>query len=391
MSARLQSAAVSTFIERVSLTNYKSIALCDVTLRPLTVVVGRNGSGKSNFIDSLHFVADALETTLEYAIRKRGGIRALIHRRGEQRMAIRLAFKMRGARSADYFLRLERGRVAIEELTIETNKGVSLAGYLRRGTNLEAKVAGTILKPVPSVHHDRLALVALSGNDAFREAYDALAAMRFYRLNPDAMREPQDFDEGEVLLENGSNIPSVWRRLERSNPKVTKRLTSYLTAIVPEISKVHRFRLGMKETLHFHQARVGKSELTFAASSMSDGTLRALGALVAARQGNGAHPVATLIAIEEPETALHPGAVAALMDALHEASATTQIIVTSHSPDVLDHVDIQSDALLVTESREGASVVAEVDEASREAIRRHLYTPGDLLRMDQLQPATESE
>ncbi|HVR37935.1 MAG TPA: AAA family ATPase, partial [Thermoanaerobaculia bacterium] len=49
---------MSTFIERVSLMNYKSIAHCDVELRPLTVVVGRNGSGKSNFIDSLHFVAD---------------------------------------------------------------------------------------------------------------------------------------------------------------------------------------------------------------------------------------------------------------------------------------------------------------------------------------------
>lgn len=57
-----------TFIENVSLTNYKSIGDVSVTLRPLTVIVGRNGSGKSNFLDSLHFVAEALLTTLGQAI-----------------------------------------------------------------------------------------------------------------------------------------------------------------------------------------------------------------------------------------------------------------------------------------------------------------------------------
>ena len=90
--------------------------------------------------------------------------------------------------------------------------------------------------------------------------------------------------------------------------------------------------------------------------------------------------------IEEPETALHPAAVAALMDGLHESSAKTQIIVTSHSADVLDQVDFERDALLVTELRDGTTSIGEINESSREAIRRHLYTAGDLLRMDQLVP-----
>ena len=64
----------STFITRVILKNYKSIAACDVHLGPLTFLVGRNGSGKSNFLDALRFVADALNTSLDHAIRDRGGI-----------------------------------------------------------------------------------------------------------------------------------------------------------------------------------------------------------------------------------------------------------------------------------------------------------------------------
>ena len=64
----------STFIRRVFLKNYKSIAACDVRLRPLTFLVGRNGSGKSNFLDALRFVADALNSSLDHAVRARGGI-----------------------------------------------------------------------------------------------------------------------------------------------------------------------------------------------------------------------------------------------------------------------------------------------------------------------------
>ena len=63
----------STFITRVGLRNYKSIAACDVELRPLTFLVGPNGAGKSNFLDSLRFVADALDSSLDHAIRNRGG------------------------------------------------------------------------------------------------------------------------------------------------------------------------------------------------------------------------------------------------------------------------------------------------------------------------------
>ena len=57
----------STFITRVSLRNYKSIAACDVQLQSLDFLVGRNGAGKSNFLDSLRFVANALNSSLDHA------------------------------------------------------------------------------------------------------------------------------------------------------------------------------------------------------------------------------------------------------------------------------------------------------------------------------------
>jgi len=77
------------------------------------------------------------------------------------------------------------------------------------------------------------------------------------------------------------------------------------------------------------------------------------------------------------------------MEALREATPHTQVLVTSHSPDLLDQIDMQRDALLVVASENGNSWIAAPDAASKEAIRTHLYSPGEMLRMDQLQPDPE--
>jgi predicted ATPase len=121
---------------------------------------------------------------------------------------------------------------------------------------------------------------------------------------------------------------------------------------------------------------------------MSDGTLRALGILAALYQENQDH-TPSLIGIEEPETALHPAAASALRDALQRASLRTQVLVTSHSPDLLDDSDIESEHLLSVTVQEGETRLASVDPASRQAIRDHLFTPGELLRLNQLAPDPE--
>ena len=127
----------------------------------------------------------------------------------------------------------------------------------------------------------------------------------------------------------------------------------------------------------------------FFASSMSDGTLRALGALVAVSQTSAHGAGASLVGIEEPETSLHPAAAAALMDGLREATEHTQVIITSHSPDLLDQMDLDTDTLLAVAMQGGVTRIAPIDKASRSVIRDHLYTPGELLRLNQLEPDQE--
>jgi predicted ATPase len=150
--------------------------------------------------------------------------------------------------------------------------------------------------------------------------------------------------------------------------------------------------IGPKETLEFRQQVAGsENPWHFLAANMSDGTVRALGILVALFQsGNGAGPRVPLVGIEEPELALHPAAAGLLRDGLREASRSTQVIVTSHSGDLLDDDQIDADSILAVYAEGGATHIAPLDRAGRAALLNRLYTPGELLRMDQLRPDPDS-
>jgi predicted ATPase len=154
--------------------------------------------------------------------------------------------------------------------------------------------------------------------------------------------------------------------------------------------KVKKF--GPKETLEFRQDVAGaKHPWRFLANNMSDGTLRALGILVALFQGNNdPKKRVLLVGVEEPEIALHPAAAGVLLDALRDAADKTQIIVTSHSPDLLDDKDLDPGSILAVEARDGTTIIAGIDEAGKSALRDRLYTTGELLRLNQLQPDSVS-
>lgn len=382
----------STFLTRVILKNYRSIAQCDVPLRPLTFLVGPNGSGKSNFLDALRFVSDALNKTLDHALRDRGGINDVRRRSAGHptHFSIELRFRLPDGSEGLYRFKIgaqTRGgfEVQSEEFKLARAVGLTSDVYYRveRGRVISANVGAP-----PAAAIDRLYLVNVSGLAEFRPVYDALCRMGFYKLDPNQIRDLQSPDAGEVLAREGGNLASLLGRLERESPKVKERIEEYLSKVVPGVSGIETRSVGPKETIEFRQ-QVGANQhpWRFFAANMSDGTLRALGILVALFQsGNGAVHRVPLVGIEEPEVALHPAAAEVLRDSLRDASQATQVIVTSHSPDLLDDSDIPDDWIMPVVAEQGESIIAPLDEAGRTAIRDKLYTPGELLRLDQLRP-----
>jgi predicted ATPase len=380
----------SVFLTRVVLHNYKSIGYCNVCLQPLTYLVGANGAGKSNFLDALHLVRDALSGSLDNALNERGGLNEVRRRSSGHptNFGIRLEFRLADGQPGHYAFKI--GALAGRGYEVQTEEcvigGVGKGPFFRieRG-NLKESSEATF----PAVTADRLALVAVSGLAVFRPVFDALTAMGFYNLNPKLMRELQKPQEGRLLKPEGENIASVIGHLERVAADKMDIVREYLQTVVPMVHGVERKQIGPMETLEFRQDMAGsKHPWRFPAQNMSDGTLRALGVLTALFQGNRDY-APSLVGIEEPEAALHPAASAALREALNRASHLTQVVVTSHSPDLLDDRDMSADALLAVVSEGGETRIAPLDESSRQVIRDHLFSAGELLRLNQLAPDRE--
>jgi predicted ATPase len=368
---------VPPFIRRVRLKNYKSIGACDVQLGPLTFLVGPNGAGKSNFLDALRFTADALRTSLDHALRERGG--ALnVRRRGmehSRHFGIRLDFTLPDGSVGWYGFEIVAAKDGA--YTVKQEQCATSGAHF---THREGKVISSVETP-PAASPDRLYLVNASGLPWFRPAYDALSRMGFYNLSPSRIRDVQDIDRGDLLSRDGGNIAGVIAWMSQEDPASKSRLDEYLSKVVPGLHGVFAQGLGPKATLSFQQATTdAKGFWGFLASDMSDGTLHAVGVLAALFQR------APLIGIEEPELALHPAAAGVLYDALREATTRTQVIVTSHSPDLLENKGIAQGELLSVRFEDDGTRIGPLDEAGRTALREHLYTPGELLRMGKLEP-----
>lgn len=375
------------FLTRVVLRNYKSIGACSVRLGPLTYLVGANGSGKSNFLDALHLVRDALSGSLDNALNERGGLMEVRRRSSGHptNFAIRLEFVLPNGQAGFYAFNV--GALAGRGYEVQTEKcvigGVGKGPFfhVERGV-LKASSEATF----PAVTPDRLALVSASGMTVFRPVFDALTGMGFYNLNPKLMRDPQKPQDGRMLKPVGENIVSVIGHLERVAPQNLTLIENYLQTVVPMMHGLERKQIGPLETLEFRQEVAGaQAPWRFPAQNMSDGTLRALGVLTALFQGNQDF-APSLIGIEEPETALHPAASAALREALTKASATTQVMVTSHSPDLLDDRSILPEHILAVVSEGGETRIGPLDAASISVMRDHLFSAGELLRLNQLKP-----
>ena len=429
--------AAPPFLTRVRIRNYRSIAACDVKLGSLAFLVGPNGSGKSNFLDAIRFVADALdysgladqETPLERALRTRGQLDEVRHEGPpyDSSFSIRLDFQTTGGLTGHYSLQIDRNdwdrtdpqeklfllkQEECDATDAKTGKRHWFRVYPNEGypdDSLLLRSSITDEKQRPSESRVRLNLGLCASYEAepFRTIAECLRRMRFYRLNPDAIRPPRLPDrQASLLREDGANLVSVFENLERLQPATKKRIEAYLAFIVPGTHAAtpvwhHERRAGEpliyvpsdgnsvhagddgSVTLDITQ---GKRRLPLA--SMSDGTLRALGILTALLQDSGGPP--SLVGIEEPETALHPAALAALIDAFQDAREQTQVLVTTHSTDLLHSGEVHADELLAVSAESGATVIGPVDEGARKTLADRLFTAGELLGANDLDPADES-
>ena len=377
-------------VRRLLLKGFRSIPAACIEFDNPTIFVGRNGAGKSNVVSAFSFLADAMRMPLQTAFDRIGGVAAVRNRSAgggrppNLAMRIELGGRPRAVYAFEITARETEGfSVVREQCVFVRNKERSW--FDRSGKRFDSNVSGLN----PPIDAASLMLPLIGGAAAFNPLWRALSRMRTYAVEPRKLREMQEPDIGCKLMPDGANAASVLERIKIQAPKDFNHISEYLETIVPHAKQVSVRRFGRNLALELAQewGKDGSKRLNFGESNISDGTLRTIGLLAAVYQ----RPAPLLIAVEEPEMNIHPGALGVVFDLLLEASERMQVIVTTHSPDLLDEKEIRDRHLRMVEWSEGATHVTSVSDANRRALKERLTEAGGLLRTNALEAAPISK
>jgi predicted ATPase len=373
-------------ITKLIIKRFRSFPTATLTFDNPLFVVGRNGSGKSNLADVFSFASEAMASPLQAVFDRRGGIASVRNRSSVKSappnlgLAVefgpingveggRFAFEVKALPNYGY-------RIVHEQCLVRRSDG--RRWWFDRTETWKSNAEGL----TPALEPSALAFPLVGGDERFAPIFRVLGAMRVYSIQPAKLREMQDPDSGVTLKPDGGNAASVLQELIRGERAgATKaEINRILESIVPATKTVSPKKHGNKLSMSFSQEWGSGKKLTFDAFNMSDGTLRTLGLIMAVFQ----KPNPSVLVIEEPEATIHPGALGAVLDLLRKAAKTMQVVVTTHSPELLDARWIKEDNLRIVSWEEGASHLLPPSNATRQAMRQHLMGAGELLRSNAL-------
>lgn len=345
-----------------------------VELKPLNVLVGANGSGKSNFLEAISLL-QAAPDQITRPVRDGGGIHDWLHQaagqtgarpdawveaviangQGTHHFRYRVAFNEVGGRFQvqDEFLEYERA---------QPNKAQPYFFYRWNDGRpvLNTKGIGERGLQRDSIQPDLSILAQKRDADLYPEltwVARQLAAIRQYRewtfgryATP---RLAQKTDAPNERLEpDCSNLGLVLNRL-RMNPAARRKLVAALRQVYEGIEDVDVSVQGGTVQVFLLET----NGCVIPATRLSDGTLRYL-ALLTVLCDPDPPP---LVTIEEPELGLHPDMLPVVAELLTDASERTQLIITTHAPGLVDALTDQPDSILVCERAEAGTTIARLD------------------------------
>ena len=388
--------------------HYKSIR--DAWLSDLAetaLLVGRNAAGKSNVVDALRFLRDSIVDGLEHAISSRGGIEVIrqYSRSKPFNVGFRIELEQRfdgetAIRPAVYELKIssrERGNYRVEKefaewweekMAIHTSgnelfvhrESIVPRSFIR-APNGVIRLTRDANESTFDVPEDELAIRAALPHGP-RQLKDFLSGLRFSALYPNTLRAPSRPDTDKRLKESGENWASILKALKQSakGKASFSTILKLMSRVMPDLVDVRVTAVGSYLVPKFVVKQKGH-EHAFDPVQLSDGTLRVFGILLGLYQV----PRPAFVAIEEPELTVNPGVLAVIADAFREVESETQLLITTHSPNLVDL--FSPDQVRVVNIESGDTVIARIKPTQVEAVKEKLVSLADLIAQDNLQPA----
>jgi predicted ATPase len=378
-------------IRRIKICDFKSIREVELELDPVTVLVGRSGTGKSNLVQAIRFLRNFLLDPQQAVNYEFGWERIIPAGQKGAQPSLDVHFTVPGEeREYNYLLGFARAGNAnptlhVESLALGNDTLFSRFRNATSPTQWNWKVApkvepmphpgdGPMLGSFPSLQQVVFAYAALSSGIGY---YHLPASVLGPFRGADPWQEFLKVVPG--LSDNAANYREVMRGIiqdfRRAN--VRKDLLASLRQVNPNIEGIELDSLvNPQKAIVGHKANGTVFELSL--EQESDGFRRFYAHLLALYQ---TPPKLTMV-FEEPENAIFPGALSLLAEEFQAAAREDrgQVILTTHSPILLDSLDVEN--VRAVELRDGWTVVGRVSKEQRQAVKDHLLTTGELLTVD---------
>ncbi len=374
-------------IKHVAIKGFKSIKSLDLTMEPINILIGANGSGKSNFISLFTFLRNLFEDKLDNYVKKNGSADTFFHfgvkTTPEIKMDIDIGIKK-------YNLEFEHNanedllvlKNSIPSDMVNSKEGMDNNYYAqnniintlsdlinktvksdREKIETVGKILEIVKKDTPELHdHHKLHdLYSLQKYLYLRECH----VYHFHDTGPTArFKQAADLEASDYLYSDANNIAAFLYRLKTTNDKnFTKSYSDIVSAIKTVAPYFHDFYLEprgskrKKKILLKWQHR--DHDNPFSANQLSDGTARFICMATLLLQPQSLRPA--FIILDEPELGLHPAALEVLAELVKSASKENQVICSTQSVTFANQFEAKD--FIVVDQEQGASVFKRVDEA----------------------------
>lgn len=355
-------------ISHIKIRNFKSIQRMDLDIRPINILIGANGVGKSNFISFFKLIDAISEQKLQNYIGNNIDRLLYFGRKKSQDLRFAVEFQQENTVYKNVFLTIISVKQGSNQGYIST-----LRDYFNQGKSDNDDYNTWDYKDW-DINVDES---QLKNSHTWRAGYlkNYLKSLKIYHFHDtsdtSALRATCELNDNRYLRENGSNLAAYLYYLQEQHPNSFKKIEMAVKAIAPFFDRFDLYPDQLnKNQIELRWQEKG-NDYSFNAYYLSDGTLRFMALATLLLQPE----LPKIIIIDEPELGLHPFAINKLASLIKKASAQSQIIIATQSVGIIDN--FEPEEIITVDRKENQSVF---QRQSTETLKDWLetYTMGDL-------------
>ncbi len=332
-------------VREISIEGYRSIAaIKELELRSINVLIGANGSGKSNILGAFKLLQTAIvhSSGLTEYVARSGGADRLLHFGSKVTQGIVFSVRFPDE-NGNFIAGMRHAADDTFHASYEIAKSELPADFM---ANLEIQPG---LAPLVEFVRERV------------------SQWRFYHFHDTGATSPMkmtaDVHDNRRLRANGANLAAFLFLLREKHPSTYAQIQQTVRLAAPFFDDFALQPTELNEEKILLEWRHRGSDAYFNASSLSDGSLRFIALATLLLQPESLRP--SVILLDEPELGLHPYAITLLASLLKQASNASQIMLATQSPLLLDHFEPED--VLVAERLEGATQVRRLESGKLKA------------------------